>query len=276
MKISNFGVCLALSLLGCASTTQYVKHEQVEDSYKSKKIPYRSFVRITSESYFKYENCNEVSEEKCKEFPVGIVGSGAFIKRSKKDKKVGYVLTAKHVCDHAKEYEISDAAAEALGIDKSIPLHRISQSFSVKDYWGVEHHATHFFSVDKESVDACVLKVTTMPDNVQSTKIANQKPFPGEQVFNIAAPRGIHIIQGGLMFSGYYSGEEKNIAVYTISSAGGSSGSPIFNMSSELVGMIWGYPLIGNKRVIEQLSFSIKLEHIHEIINSLDTVDDIL
>ena len=69
--------------------------------------------------------------------------------------------------------------------------------------------------------------------------ISTKEPVPGEKVYNLAAPLGVHDIDMVPIFDGYFNGvDSRGIALYSIPAFGGSSGSPIVNVRGELVGMI--------------------------------------
>ena len=60
----------------------------------------------------------------------------------------------------------------------------------------------------------------------------------GERVYNVAAPVGIFYQDVVPLLEGFFMGDRDLRAYYSIPAMGGSSGSPIFNKDSEIIGMI--------------------------------------
>ena len=84
--------------------------------------------------------------------------------------------------------------------------------------------------------DLCILRVQGIKK--PAIKIASEAPEPGDRVYNLAAPTGIFDKNMIPIFEGFFNGSSKNRTIYSIPAKGGSSGSPIFNSNSELIGMI--------------------------------------
>jgi hypothetical protein len=83
--------------------------------------------------------------------------------------------------------------------------------------------------------DICMLSAQgTFPHNVT---IAKQPPKLGARLVNIASPFGIFNRQTIILFDGYYSGHMNGNDLYSIPSAPGSSGSPVFH-NNKLIGLI--------------------------------------
>lgn len=140
-------------------------------------------------------------------------GSGVLIKHIDKS---SYILTAGHMCE-------SDRKISVLDIDE-------------KEYQTIA-------LAKAAEYDLCVLVTEgVIPREVASLAKAN--PKLGDKVYNLAAPKGIFSKNMVLHLQGYYSGEisvpiEKHpLSTYTIPSAGGSSGSPVFNEAGQVVGII--------------------------------------
>ena len=68
--------------------------------------------------------------------------------------------------------------------------------------------------------------------------MASVEPFKGERVYNVAAPMGIFYYDVVPLLEGFYMSKLDRKACYSIPAMGGSSGSPIFNIRGDLVGMI--------------------------------------
>lgn len=200
---------LCMSLLSCAHSLNH--HQKI--------LPRSSFLKI--EKSIEMNICVEGSA--CVKRSLRSSGSGAIVKTTLGG---AYVLTAAHVCDDADVIE---------QIKKDVPEAQISTTFNVVTIDGdrlpveiLDMNANH---------DICMVWVKNLfePPILISTK----EPEPGEKVYNLAAPLGVHDIDMIPVFDGYYNGiDRRGIALYSIPAFGGSSGSPIVNVRGELVGMI--------------------------------------
>lgn len=269
---------LVSTSIGCSSFSCQKKAAASDTmqrtAIRGKNLPFSSFVKVENNISFEQGKCEK--GKKCIVHKTRFFGSGVVIYRSKKKHRLGYVLTARHVCGH-KSVELS-IPKRFESLLSSPKLVKPKQRFVVIDNWGIRHKAIHYFSVDRDKVDACVLIVKEMNESITHVNIASRPAEPGEKVFNIAAPGGFTIDRGGLVFTGYYAGDMTGISVYTISVAHGSSGSPIFNQFGELLGMIWGYPLKRgtDSRIIDQLAFSLQLIEITNIMSSIESSDPLI
>jgi S1-C subfamily serine protease len=140
------------------------------------------------------------------------VGSAVLVKHVK---GTSLVLTAEHICaGENKEFFL---------------IHTDLQEYAAKVL------TTH------KDLDLCILQ-TQQRIPATPVKIAKQEPVYGEEVYNIAAPYGIHDNNMVLIYTGFYSGEKRledlSYSAYTISCGPGSSGSPVFNKSWDLVGVV--------------------------------------
>ena len=75
--------------------------------------------------------------------------------------------------------------------------------------------------------------------------MASQAPQPGDRVLNLAAPGGFFDKNLVLMYEGFYAGDKEYgilvkipMSIYTLTVYGGSSGSPIMNISGDLISMV--------------------------------------
>jgi S1-C subfamily serine protease len=146
--------------------------------------------------------------------------SGVLIKADK-EKNESYVLTAGHVC------ETPDVPKpHIMLIDKA--------SFEGFTLDGDGHEAI-VVAIDKYN-DLCLMKMEYVEHAISS--ISELSPEPGDKLFNVAAPTGVWAPNMVLIFEGYFAGHQGKYMITSIPAAGGSSGSPIYNMDGEIVGIL--------------------------------------
>ena len=199
---------LCFGLLSCAHSLNHQK----------KILPRSSFLKI--EKAIEMDICIDSA---CMKRRLRSSGSGAVVKTTFSG---AYVLTAAHVCDD------SDVIGQ---IKKDIPNVKINIEFDVVTLDG-DKYKVEILDMDHKN-DICLLWVQNLyePPILISTKA----PEPGDRVYNLAAPLGVHDIDMVPVFDGFYNGiDSRGVALYSIPAFGGSSGSPIVNVRGELVGMI--------------------------------------
>ena len=188
-------------------------------NYQQKILPRSSFLKI--EKSIEVNICIEGSS--CIKRKLRSSGSGAVVKTTFSG---AYVLTAAHVCDDSDVIE---------QIKKDTPAAQISTTFDVVTIDG-DKHPVDILDMDMKN-DICMVWVQNLYE--PPILIATKAPSPGEKVYNLAAPLGVHDTDMVPIFDGYYNGiDRRGIAIYSIPAFGGSSGSPIVNTRGELVGMI--------------------------------------
>jgi len=181
-------------------------------------LPRSSFLKI--EKAIEMDMC---VDNTCMKRRIRSSGSGVVVKTTFSG---AYVLTAAHICDD------SDIIAQ---IKKDIPGVKLNIEFDVITLDGSKY-SVDILDMDHKN-DICILWVQDLYE--PPILIATKAPVPGEHVYNLAAPLGVHDVNMVPIFDGFYNGiDSKGAALYSIPTFGGSSGSPIINTRGELVGMI--------------------------------------
>jgi len=111
--------------------------------------------------------------------------------------------------------------------------------------------------------------------------LSTSKPRLGESVIAIGFPQGDNLskypkITSGLVSSDFGSSNEPDEFMIDATSYGGSSGSPIFNIHNELIGILWGGPTISLSSNSEDyitdpnIAYVVKSSYLHELLNYND------
>jgi len=167
-------------------------------------------------------------EKNCLPKKTSISGSGVVVKQNLHG---SFVLTAGHVC----ELELPHSIVAASLASES---HLIEVRYQMKIVNLVQsRYAADIVSIDMNS-DVCLLFVKGYWNEEGAVKMSSTVPFKGERVYNVAAPMGIFYEDVVPLLEGFYMSKKGNKAYYSIPAMGGSSGSPIFNVRGDLVGMI--------------------------------------
>jgi hypothetical protein len=174
-----------------------------------------SIVKI--ESVYVVEHC---MGDICNTYKMMSTSSGAAIANSTGGK---YVLTTGHTCN------------PEFGVPRGLTNVKVTQHTFIVDSKG-DRHAT--VTVDFDSAqDVCILHSKTL--SIPNLPIAwDNAPKVGDKVYNFAASVGVFGEKTVPILEGRYSGKYWGMSLYTIPAIGGSSGSPIFNVRGQLVGMI--------------------------------------
>lgn len=211
-----------LTFLGC--TIKNTEEERV------KSLPTQNFVFIEQEIDIIF--CPTYLPNKCSNKTIEVNGSGVFVGRNIEEEK-SYILTAEHIC---KEPE--DPKPEAF-LNQSI----LATRMIVNDSYGDKYKA-RVVRTDAET-DLCLLEIDMIAP--EPVLVAQEDPFQHDKIWNIAAPTAIWDPTSVIIFDGYFDGINKNNqSVYSMPTAPGSSGSPIFNRDNELVGIVSMYAVNWN------------------------------
>ena len=198
-------VSLSCASIGCQSSESMI----FSNSQEREELPRKSFLKIYRNASFKLCPDPEKPEE-CITKTVRTTGSGFVIANVAEG---GFMMTAAHVCD------ISDLIQYVKTIDPKI------------EYTG----ESIVLEMDAPA-DLCVGFVHGIRN--PPVKIAYNGPRPGDTAWNLAAPVGFfgpHMVP---TLHGSYNGKYTRYASYTVPAVGGSSGSPLFNVKGEVIGMI--------------------------------------
>ena len=209
-----------ISFTACSGTTV--------NSVKSIHFPTKSFVKFESKLY--RLKCTPKDPEdmnsRCREQIDGATGSGSVVGESVDGV---YILTAGHMCDRKGDMLRFN---EMLGREVEEP---IEEKYYVHDI-DLFQYNVKVLEFNKQD-DVCLAFAWGL--FAPSMKLSKQAPAIGEKVYNMAAPAGYMSPKAVPLFEGRYFGQGTDMDLYTVPAVGGSSGSPIFNKDSELIGMIY-------------------------------------
>ena len=236
LKKSITAVIFLFCTSGCASS--YYSYKMVTTS-PAERMPRKSFVLIRN--VISVRACMSQSNDKekiCNSGKVTTNSSGLFVGRSSVEDSIGYVLTAGHSCDTKVFKERFDVA----GVESEV----LDQNMTAVTYYGKVYPVT-VVKIETQ-YDMCLLQVHGISRHPRSVKLAEAGPRPGEKVYNLAAPLGIFNPKMVITFEGLFAGyNEEGYALYSLPTKPGSSGSPVFNSTGEVIGMIFaGFTRIEN------------------------------
>lgn len=159
----------------------------------------------------------------------GYNGSGSIIKKTETQT---FILTAGHLCEHHGEDKEQ----------KNNTSYFLIQKFTVYDL-DMNIFEADVFKIDNK-LDTCILVINqNINDPVLS--ISKNKPVLGDRIYLLSAPRGMMGKQMLPIFEGRYDGDgigktEKDVSIFSITVAPGSSGSPILDRDGNLIGVLTG------------------------------------
>ena len=178
------------------------------------------------------------------------LGSGTFFTYKGKSA----FISAGHVC-----------LGPAFGVWGSLPDNsQVKTKITLKSYTGhlVEGKIVY---VNLEN-DFCVLEARH-PNKIDLPKVSSLKPIKDDEFYAVAAPASIFDVGMVPVVEGKYQGDSMLWSFYTISTAAGASGAPIYNRQNRIVGVIQR-----TNSVYNDIALSIKWT---DLIKLLDRYDEI-
>jgi S1-C subfamily serine protease len=214
---------VSLLFISCATVScgEVNTRPNTLDISHTRELPRKSFLKINKNINFKI--CmNEKKPDDCVRQRMRSTGSGFIIGNVPEG---AFIMTAAHVCD------VSDLVTQ-FSTDPKITF--LGEVTTVEDVRGHTFNAV-VLEMDKEA-DLCIAFVHGLQS--PPVQIAYNGPTAGDQAHNLAAPVGF--MSKGLIptLHGNYNGRYGRYASYSIPAVGGSSGSPIFDTSGKVIGMI--------------------------------------
>ena len=144
------------------------------------------------------------------------------------------ILTAAHVCNIENTINAIKSTVEKPDSIKHV--------MKISDRQNRVYPAISY--VAAVDFDACLIQISKL-ENARALPISKKDPKLGEIIYNVASPIGIYSDAGSPMFKGYYSGDFKfvnisnrNLSLFSLPAAPGSSGSLLLNKNMEIVGVV--------------------------------------
>lgn len=213
---------LCVGLLSCANCA--ITSNQIVSSSYSENLPRSSSVLISDQVLVTY--CEKTKGKLDCSFKIlKFYGSGSILANHKTSSTI---LTADHVCTIKVPEELEGK------------LKIIATVIKVTDL-DMNEYNTQVKKTDEEN-DMCLLE-TTKPINKPALKISEKEPQPGDKILNIGSPNGFFKKNLVILQEGYYNGwhlyqDKIPIAIYSLMTFPGASGSMLLNSQGQLIGMI--------------------------------------
>lgn len=214
--------------------------------------PYNSFVflRGDTETIF-ITACDETNCTVIEDSDGYHINASGFVAANSKQKGVQYVMTAAHFCTatDALDMQIREFYAK-----NGLLVMQIQHEFIIviNDEFG-ESHVASTVGIDRQH-DICIVSIT----DAELPVVRFGEPLiRGQKIYNIAAPLGSWAPGVTHRFDGYSSGIIKcgsddvggsmrsfcnttdvNWSALTLAATFGSSGSPVFDLDNNVVGMV--------------------------------------
>jgi serine protease Do len=156
---------------------------------------------------------------------IGLSTASGVVIENRGDKS--YILTAGHFCLDKDEVNKTVTPIEGVVITKLNGEYEKGRVFAISRMW-----------------DICLLQAPSL--GLDPVKVAAHDIEVGDSVVNIAAPNGLFGEDLVMSYEGRYAGHggdgysvKAEVDFYTFPVAPGSSGSPIFNLKGEIVGLVF-------------------------------------
>ena len=178
------------------------------------------------------------------------LGSGTFFTYKGKSA----FISAGHVC-----------LGPAYGVWSTLPDNsQVKTKITLRSYTGhiVEGKIVY---VNLEN-DFCILEAKH-PKNIELPKVSILKPIKDDEFYAISAPASIFDTGMVPVVEGKYQGDSMLWSFYTISTAAGASGAPIYNKQNRIVGVIQRTNSIYN-----DVALSIKWGDLTKLLNRYDEI----
>ena len=201
---------IAITISSCGHASKSAAHLST-----SKIIKLTSMVQVISQ--YEIEHC---IGDTCSTFRMSSTSTGSVVKKSKTG---SYVLTTGHTCN------------PKFGVPFGLKNVYVKQTTVIVD---ANKQAHKSITVEFDSkLDMCILHTETLKAPVVKINY-DTPPTQGDIAYNYAASYGVFGKRTIPILEGRFSGWLWGYALYTIPAIGGSSGSPIFDSSGKLIGMI--------------------------------------
>lgn len=218
--------CLFMTIIfvavSCAMNSSYFVGDGLDQGNKNLR-----------ESFLKVENKFSTRECKDNQCTVQRVISSASAFVVNTSKAGSYAITAAHFCEDDMDLLLQS-------VIKGIPIQKIKfYAFDI-DMKRYDVNVIHY----DNKLDLCLIYVKKLKR--KPALMSHHEPNPGDKAYNLAAPMGMFytnmIPKLDGYFAGYYNRNPRDgdqpFSIYSIPAIGGSSGSPIFNKSGYIIGMI--------------------------------------
>lgn len=214
--------------------------------------PYNSFVFIRGDSETIFITvCDETNCTVIEDNEGYHINASGFVAANSKRRGVQYVMTAAHFCTAT---DALDAQIREFYAKKDLLVTKIQHEFIIviNDEFG-ESHVASTVGIDRQH-DICIVAIT----DAELPIVRFGEPLTrGQKIYNIAAPLGSWAPGVTHRFDGYNSGIIKcgsdNVtgpmrsfcsrtdvdwSALTLAATFGSSGSPVFDLDNNVVGMV--------------------------------------
>ena len=194
------------TLNSCASANKNLSVSEV--------LPREGYVFVK-----KVVNLRKCDDGVCVEGRITSAGSGFVVKTTYKG---SFIMTASHVC-------VTDTNGMLPGVTATDVLKVETLEGKYYDAVVLSHNP---------DIDACLMFADNLVTGVEEVSLSNSRPVPGDKIYNIASPYGIHYPNVVPIFEGRYIGNRGHKDFYTFDAGPGSSGSMILNENGELIGLL--------------------------------------